>query len=122
MKTKIERTDVYQKVTDQIVAAIEEGVELFADDVLIVHSDGTTDTKSNFVEALSSGRLKMKSYRRTDVHVRVYELVALLLSRTAKTFEYKSVPGKDNDVSVITFHRNGNRWQIVAMQNTYVKE
>jgi hypothetical protein len=34
---------------------------LFAGDILIVHSDGTTDTKANFLDAISSRRLKMRS-------------------------------------------------------------
>jgi hypothetical protein len=44
-----------------------DGVKLaamFADEILIVHSDGTTDTKKNFVDAISSGRLKLTSYQR----------------------------------------------------------
>jgi hypothetical protein len=35
---------------------------LFADDILIVHSDGTTDSKANFLGAISSRRLKMRYY------------------------------------------------------------
>ena len=38
---------------------------IFADDILIVHSDGTTDSKANFLEAVSSGRLKLTTY---DTH------------------------------------------------------
>ena len=35
---------------------------LFADDILIVHSDGGTDTKVNFLDAISSRRLRLTSY------------------------------------------------------------
>jgi ketosteroid isomerase-like protein len=34
---------------------------IFADDILIVHSDGGTDTKANFLDAILSGRLKLTS-------------------------------------------------------------
>src|SRR5258708_5622921 len=43
--------------------------KIFEDDVLIIHSDGTIDNKANFISAMSSGRLKMLTYSRTDVRV-----------------------------------------------------
>lgn len=79
---------------------------IFADDILIVHSDGGTDSKANFLDAISSGRLKMTSYEGSGVQSRTYGSTALLLSRTVKAFSYKGTPGKANDTS------------IVAMQNT----
>jgi uncharacterized protein (TIGR02246 family) len=91
---------------------------IFADDILIVHSDGGTDTKANFLDAISSGRLKLLSYDRRDIQVRAYGPVALLFSRTAKTFTYKGGPGKADDTSIVTFSKVGNRWKIAAMQNT----
>ena len=92
---------------------------LFADDILIVHSDGTTDSKTNFLDAISSGRLKMRSYERTNVQVRVFGSVAVLFSQTKKIFTYKDTPGIDVDLSTMTYLRQGNQWKIVAMQNTH---
>jgi len=91
---------------------------LFADDILIVHSDGKTDTKANFLDAISSGRLKMRSYERTNVQVRVFGSVAVLFSRAKKVFMYKNTSGIDVDLSTMTYLRQGNQWKIVAMQNT----
>jgi ketosteroid isomerase-like protein len=91
---------------------------IFTDDILIVHSDGTKDTKANFLDAISSGRLKLISYERTDVQIRIYGAIALMFSRTAKSFAYKGSPGKANDTSIVTFSKAGNRWRMVAMQNT----
>ena len=91
---------------------------IFADEILIVHSDGDTDTKANFLDAISSGRLKLTSYERSDVQIRTYGSTALLFSRTAKTFAYKGKPAKASDTSIMTFSKVGRQWQIVAMQNT----
>jgi len=91
---------------------------IFADDILIVHSDGGTDSKTNFLDAISSGRLKMTSYERSDVQVRIYGSTALLFSRAAKTFTYKGTAGKANDTSIVTFSKVGSQWKTVAMQNT----
>ena len=93
--------------------------ELFADDVVIVHSDGGVDNKKNFLDAIASGRLKLRSYQRTNVQIRVYGNVALLLSQTKKAFDYKGAPAEDNDTSVVTYFKRDGSWQIVAMQNTH---
>ena len=95
---------------------------IFADDILIVHSDGGTDTKANFLDSISSGRLKMMSYDRSDVQVRTYGSTALLFSRTAKTFVYRGNPAKAKDTSIVTFSKVRRQWKIVAMQNTPLSE
>ena len=92
---------------------------LFADDILIVHSDGTTDSKTNFLDAISSRRLKMRSYERPNVQVRVFGSVAVLFSKAKKVFTYKDTSGIDVDLSTMTYLRQGNQWKIVAMQNTH---
>jgi ketosteroid isomerase-like protein len=92
---------------------------VFADDILIVHSDGTTDTKANFLDAISSGRLKMRSYERTNVQVRVFGSVAVLFSQTKKIFTYNDAPGMDVDLSTMTYLKRGAQWKIVAIQNTH---
>lgn len=95
---------------------------LFADDILIVHSDGTTDTKANFLDAISSGRLKMRSYERMDVQLRLFGPVAVLFSKTKKGFAYKGSPGVDLDLSTVTFAKQATGWKIVAMQNTHASQ
>ncbi len=95
---------------------------IFSDDVLIIHSDGTTDSKMNFVSAISSGRLKMESYERSNVQVRVFGSVAVLFSRTKKAFTYKGTPGVDVDLSTMTYVKLGSLWKVVAMQNTHAPQ
>ncbi len=95
---------------------------VFADDILIVHSDGGTDSKANFLDAILSGRLKMTSYERSEVQVRVFGSTALLFSKTAKSFSYKGESAKAHDTSIVTFFRVGKEWKIVAMQNTPLSE
>jgi ketosteroid isomerase-like protein len=91
---------------------------LLAGDILIVHSDGGTDTKVNFLDAISSRRLRLTSYERSDVQVRIYGSTALLFSKATKVFTYRGGPGRATDTSIVIFARSGNRWRIVAMQNT----
>jgi ketosteroid isomerase-like protein len=92
---------------------------LLANDIVIVHSDGTTDTRTNFLDAIASGRLKMRSYQRTKVEVRIHGSTAVILSETTKTFDYKGTAGRDDDTSVVTYANETGRWHMVAMQNTH---
>lgn len=101
---------------------IEKLATVFADDVLIIHSDGTTDTRANFLNAISSGRLRMQSYERTQVQVQVFGSVAVLFSQTKKVFTYKNTPGVDVDLSTMTYLKQGSQWKIVMMQNTHTAQ
>jgi len=88
------------------------------EDILIVHSDGGVDNRANFLEAISSGRLKLQSYERSNVSIRIHGSTALLLSQTRKHFTYKGSPATDEDLSLVTYVKEGSRWKMVAMQNT----
>ncbi len=100
-------------------ADIETLKSILHEEIIIVHSDGDTDHRANFLESISSGRLRLQSYERSNVSVRVYGSMALLLSRTRKLFTYKGTPGKDEDTSLVKYVKKGTRWRMVAMQNTH---
>ena len=109
--------NAYQKAV--LAADATRLSKIFDDDVVIIHSDGTTDNKGGFISAISSGRLKMLTYSRSDVSVRVYQGAALLYSQTKKTFLYKGSQATDEDISIVTYVNKGGVWRIVAMQNTH---
>lgn len=100
-------------------ADVETLKSILKEDLIIVHSDGDRDTRANFLNAISSGRLKMQSYQRSKISVRIFGSTALLLSETRKRFTYKGKPGKDDDTSLVTYVREGARWRMAAMQNTH---
>jgi ketosteroid isomerase-like protein len=95
---------------------------ILADDVVIVHSDGGADTKTNFLDAIFSGRLRLLTYKRTGVEVRIHGNVAFLLSQTKKVFTYKGGEGSDYDTSLVTYEKQGGRWRMVAMVSTHKAE
>jgi uncharacterized protein (TIGR02246 family) len=117
-KDQILKTDAAYRMA--IVRSDTEALQtIFKDDILIVHSDGGIDSKKNFLDALSSGRLKMRSYERTNIEVRFFGSTALLLSETRKVYDYNGSPGTDNDTSTVIYVREAGRWRIAAMQNTH---
>jgi hypothetical protein len=101
---------------------IEALKTMLREEIVIVHSDGTTDNRANFLESISSGRLKLRSYVRSNTSVHIYGSTALLLSQTRKTFTYKGKIGTDDDTSLVTYVKEGLRWRMVAMQNTHRSE
>jgi ketosteroid isomerase-like protein len=76
---------------------------IFADDGVIVHSDGTTDNRANFLDAISSVRLKLQSHERSNVAIQIHGWTAVLLSQTRKDFTYKGNPATDNDESLAIY-------------------
>jgi ketosteroid isomerase-like protein len=100
-------------------ADIESLTTILKEDLVIVHSDGTTDNRANFLDAISSGRLRLQSYDRINASVHIYGSTALLLSETRKTFTYKGSAATDDDTSLVTYVKEGARWRMVAMQNTH---
>jgi ketosteroid isomerase-like protein len=117
-KDEVLKTDAAYRTAIQ-KSDVETLQRILKDDILIVHSDGDIDSKKNFLDALSSGRLKMRSYARTNIELRIHGSTALLLSQTRKIFDYKGSPGTDNDTSIVTYVKEDGRWRIVAMQNTH---
>jgi ketosteroid isomerase-like protein len=74
--------------------------QLFADDLVYVHSSGTVDSKDSYIERQRSNALRYRAMRRSDVKVRVYGCVAIITG--AGNFDV-TVNGKDSSVSLL-FH------------------
>ena len=93
-------------------------MSIMREDVVIVHSDGTRDSRAVFLDSFSSGRLRMQSYERLEVAVHIHGQTAFLVSRTKKTFKYKGRAAKADDSSLVIYVKEGTRWRMAAMQNT----
>ncbi len=58
-----------EAMTKGDVQALEE---ILADDLIYTHTTARIDTKSSFIEAISSGRSNYRSVEREDVQVRQF--------------------------------------------------
>ncbi|MFN0317896.1 MAG: nuclear transport factor 2 family protein [Burkholderiales bacterium] len=56
-------------------AAMEK---LFADDLVYTHSSSVVDSKKTYIESMTSGNVKYKVMRRSDVTVRTFGCIAIL--------------------------------------------
>jgi len=89
------------------------------ENIVIIHSDGTTDNRANFLESLASGRLRLLKYERSNAMVHLYGNAALLVAPTRKEFTYKGSPATDNDLASVLYVKEGAKWRMAAMQNTH---
>ena len=87
--------------------------KIWADDYEFVTPDGQIQTKSERLESIRSGELKMESITFDEVHVRSYGDAAVV---TAKATQKSTNKGKDNSgtsTATIVFVKMKDGWRIV---------
>jgi uncharacterized protein (TIGR02246 family) len=103
--------------------ALEEGDtaalgEIYADDLVYVHSGGNAESKTEFIGRVKAGGLKYESVTLEDPKVRLYGDAAVVNG----TFDVRvMVDGAPVDTKVVYIHvyaRQGGRWRMVAHQTT----
>ena len=65
----------YAAQTGDDFAAMEK---LFAADLVYIHSSAVVDNKASYIDSMSSGNVKYRVMKRSDVTVRTYGCVALI--------------------------------------------
>jgi ketosteroid isomerase-like protein len=89
-----------------------------AEDLTYAHTDGDTETKTQFIQTLRAGRLKYDGIEPTDIIVRAYGDVAVVTGRS--TMHVRSA--EQAQILRIKFLEvdrwSGFRWQMVAWQAT----
>lgn len=92
--------------------------QLFADDLVYVHSSGTVDHKDSYIERLRSNALRYRAVRRSDVKVRIYGCVAIITG--AGNFDV-TVNGKESAFSLLfrsTWAKADSGAQFVSREST----
>ncbi len=91
-----------------------------ADDVAMISPDGSTSTKSQFINEIKSGDLQLDSIDIRDIKVKVYGETAVATYRTTDKGKYKGqdISGDNRWIDVFVW-RDG-KWQVVAAQGTRV--
>ncbi|MEE8056204.1 MAG: nuclear transport factor 2 family protein [Gammaproteobacteria bacterium] len=100
-----------EAMTKGDVQALEE---ILADDLIYIHTTARIDTKSSFIEAISSGRSNYRSVEREDVKVRQFGDSAVVTGHAKFHVGDNKFEARFIDVYA---KRNG-AWQMVAWQST----
>ncbi|HRE82588.1 MAG TPA: nuclear transport factor 2 family protein [Opitutaceae bacterium] len=92
--------------------------QIFADDLIYVHSNTKIDSKASFLDSLRSKRLKYKSLTHSDQRVRCYGDTAIL---TGQTNVISISDGKENlhrlRFTLVYVFEKG-RWRFTTWQST----
>ena len=91
--------------------------ELFADDLIYTHSSAAVDTKSSYLDALSSGRTRYREVTRHEETIRVYGDVALVSGHVGIEV---TVGGMDRSIEarfLAAWARTSGVWRFVAWQS-----
>lgn len=111
---EVERARVAALVRDDYAAL--EGI--FADDLTYVHSNGTVESKSEYLATLRSGRLKYTALDHADQVVRVFGDAALLQGTSAVRAISAGTESTVRLRFTMLYVRKGGRWQLVTWQST----
>lgn len=91
---------------------------VLADDLVYTHSSGAAETKAQFLEAITSGRLRYRAIQDREAKVRIYGEVGVV---NGLVDAQVTIGGQDNTFAiryVAVYAREGGDWRLVAWQST----
>lgn len=111
------------KLEDQWVEALITGDikfldQLYTDDIVYTHTNGTVNTKAEFFEAIKGGRAKYASIDRDDIKVRFHGDTAIVTCRSVIKVNTATVPSRMIHVYV----KQNGVWRMAAYQSTRLPE
>lgn len=95
---------------------------LMLDNATYTHSNAKVDTKAEFLESLTSGRLKYKSLAHSDQQVRVYGTTALLTGVSQIHSISNGSPVHIKLRFILVYVREGDSWRMAAWQSTRIPD
>jgi ketosteroid isomerase-like protein len=95
---------------------------ILGDHLTYTHTDGQTETKSQFMESLHSGQIKYESLEFEDSIVHVYGNVAVISSHVRVKLTTGGQQVSLHAVFLNVYAREKDRWQMIAHQATRLSE
>lgn len=111
---EVERQRVDALIRDDH-AALEQ---ILANDLTCIHASGTIETKAEFLESLTSGRLKYKTPGSSTTHVRVYGDTAILTGNTQVHSVSIGVDDRSKLRFTLVYVKRDSLWQLAAWHST----
>jgi len=108
-----------------IGADVERLKSLLADDLTYTHTTGWTQTKSEFLETIKSGRIDYLAYTPRDVKVRTYRDVAVLNGLVDVTLTTSTSRNEERNFTIrfLEVQRNmEGTWQLMAWESVINQE
>jgi len=103
-----------KRVEAMINGDVQALEKILADDLIYTHTTARIDTKSSFIEAISSGRSNYRSIERKDVNVRQFGDSAVVTGHAKFHVGDSKFEARFIDV----YAKRDGVWQMVAWQST----
>ena len=103
-----------RRIEAMIKGDVQALEEILADDLIYTHTTARLDTKTSFIDAISSGKSNYRSIEREDVKVRQFGDTAVVTGHVKFHVGDNKFEARYLDVYA---KRNG-AWQMVAWQST----
>lgn len=92
--------------------------ELFAEEFVYQTLQGLTHSKASYIKAITSGDVRINSFRREDSRVRFYGDTAVVMAVTHLNVSFKGEPRELSLFYTNVWVPRDGRWQLVARQST----
>jgi len=92
--------------------------QLYTDDIVYTHTNGTVNTKAQFLDSLKAGKAKYFAVERSDVKVQAYGDTAIVTFRAVIKVNAVTLPSRIMHV----FVRQNGQWRMAAYQSTRLPE
>ena len=100
------------------IARYFKGLEaMLHGELLYTHSSGVTDTKSSWLDSMTSGKTRYKSVNCSERRVRIFGDMALVTGRAAIEAEINGQPRQLKLVFLNAWARTPLGWKFVAWQS-----
>lgn len=105
--------------SDALVKADTVALErLYTDDIVYTHTNGTVNTKAQFLDSIKAGKARYLSVERSDVGVRIHGDTAIVSFRAVIKVNAVTLPSRILHV----FVRQNGAWRMAAYQSTRVPD
>ena len=90
-----------------------------ADELIYIHAGGKTQTKAEYIEAVTTGPSLYESFSKTDIKIRVYDRVAVLSGYV----DVKTVGRDSYRVRTLEIYKENNgQWQLADKESIRARE
>jgi hypothetical protein len=123
MELSLEET--FQQVDDQLNTAYETNdpdliLQFLSDDWMLLEPRFGIITRERFLRAVRDGRLLHSAMRKEVMHVRVYDHIAIVVTRGRNRGQLEGNPFDAEQWVINTYRRSGEQWLCVFTQEAPV--